>query len=32
MGEAGREHALEHYTVPAQADKLAAALREAEKK
>jgi hypothetical protein len=29
MGEAGRRHALEHYTVPQQADKLAAALREA---
>jgi glycosyltransferase involved in cell wall biosynthesis len=29
MGEAGRRHALEHYTVAAQADKLAAALREA---
>ena len=29
MGEAGRRHALEHYTVPAQADKLAQALREA---
>jgi glycosyltransferase involved in cell wall biosynthesis len=29
MGEAGRRHALAHYTVPAQADKLAAALREA---
>jgi glycosyltransferase involved in cell wall biosynthesis len=29
MGEAGRRHAIEHYTVPQQADKLAAALREA---
>jgi glycosyltransferase involved in cell wall biosynthesis len=29
MGAAGRRHALAHYTVPAQADKLAAALREA---
>jgi glycosyltransferase involved in cell wall biosynthesis len=29
MGEAGRRHALEHYTVGAQADKLAQALREA---
>jgi glycosyltransferase involved in cell wall biosynthesis len=29
MGEAGRRHALRHYTVPQQADKLAAALREA---
>lgn len=29
MGERGRRHALAHYTVPAQADKLAAALREA---
>ncbi|HEV2761900.1 MAG TPA: glycosyltransferase family 4 protein [Pyrinomonadaceae bacterium] len=29
MGHAGRRHALAHYTVPAQADKLAAALREA---
>jgi glycosyltransferase involved in cell wall biosynthesis len=29
MGEAGRLHALEHYTVAAQADKLARALREA---
>jgi glycosyltransferase involved in cell wall biosynthesis len=29
MGEAGRRHALEHYGVPAQADKLARALREA---
>lgn len=29
MGEAGRRHALQHYTVPQQADKLAAALREA---
>ncbi|MDT5060854.1 MAG: hypothetical protein QOH63_1313 [Acidobacteriota bacterium] len=29
MGEAGRRHALEHYTVAAQADKLAQALREA---
>jgi glycosyltransferase involved in cell wall biosynthesis len=29
MGEAGREHSLAHYTVSAQADKLAAALREA---
>lgn len=29
MGEAGRRHATEHYTVPAQADKLASALREA---
>lgn len=34
MGEAGRRHALEHYTVAAQADKLAEVLREvaAEKK
>jgi glycosyltransferase involved in cell wall biosynthesis len=29
MGEAGRRHATEHYTVPAQADKLAQALRQA---
>jgi glycosyltransferase involved in cell wall biosynthesis len=29
MGEAGRRHALEHYTVAAQADKLAEVLREA---
>lgn len=29
MGEAGRRHALLHYTVPAQAEKLARALREA---
>lgn len=29
MGDAGRAHALAHYTVPAQADKLAGALREA---
>lgn len=29
MGEAGRRHAVEHYNVPDQADKLAAALREA---
>ncbi|MBA2646497.1 MAG: glycosyltransferase [Pyrinomonadaceae bacterium] len=29
MGEAGRRHALQHYTVPAQAEKLARALREA---
>jgi glycosyltransferase involved in cell wall biosynthesis len=29
MGDAGRAHALAHYTVPAQADKLACALREA---
>ncbi|HEX8649802.1 MAG TPA: glycosyltransferase family 4 protein [Pyrinomonadaceae bacterium] len=29
MGKAGRDHALRHYTVPAQADKLAEALREA---
>ncbi|MGB7925643.1 MAG: glycosyltransferase family 4 protein [Pyrinomonadaceae bacterium] len=29
MGQAGRRHATEHYTVPAQADKLARALREA---
>jgi glycosyltransferase involved in cell wall biosynthesis len=29
MGAAGRLHALEHYTVAAQADKLAEALREA---
>ncbi|MCA1629190.1 MAG: glycosyltransferase family 4 protein [Acidobacteria bacterium] len=27
MGDAGRAHALAHYTVPAQADKLALALR-----
>jgi glycosyltransferase involved in cell wall biosynthesis len=31
MGTAGRAHALAHYTVPAQADTLAAALREAAK-
>jgi glycosyltransferase involved in cell wall biosynthesis len=31
MGEAGRRHALAHYTVPVQADKLARALREAAK-
>jgi len=29
MGEAGRLHAVEHYTVPIQADKLAQALRDA---
>jgi glycosyltransferase involved in cell wall biosynthesis len=29
MGEAGRRHALQHYTVPQQADKLATALHEA---
>lgn len=29
MGEAGRSHAIEHYGLEAQADKLAAALREA---
>lgn len=29
MGETGRRHATEHYTVPAQADKLAQALRRA---
>jgi glycosyltransferase involved in cell wall biosynthesis len=29
MGEAGRRHALDFYSVPAQADKLAAAMREA---
>ncbi len=29
MGSAGRRHAVEHYTVPIQADKLAQALREA---
>ena len=29
MGEAGREHALRHYTVPQQAEKLARALRDA---
>lgn len=29
MGAAGRIHALAHYSLPAQADKLAAALREA---
>jgi glycosyltransferase involved in cell wall biosynthesis len=29
MGEAGRRHALEHYGLAAQAEKLAAALREA---
>lgn len=29
MGAAGRRHALDHYTVAAQADKLAEALREA---
>lgn len=32
MGEAGRLHAVEHYTVPIQADKLAQALREAAKR
>jgi glycosyltransferase involved in cell wall biosynthesis len=32
MGAAGRRHVIEHYTLPAQADKLAAALREAAKK
>ncbi|HEY0077484.1 MAG TPA: glycosyltransferase [Pyrinomonadaceae bacterium] len=32
MGEAGRRHALEHYTVAAQADKLADALRQAASK
>jgi glycosyltransferase involved in cell wall biosynthesis len=32
MGEAGRRHATAHYTVPDQADKLAAALREAANK
>jgi glycosyltransferase involved in cell wall biosynthesis len=31
MGEAGRLHAVEHYTVPIQADKLAQALRDATK-
>jgi glycosyltransferase involved in cell wall biosynthesis len=29
MGEAGRKHALQHYTVPIQSDKLARVLREA---
>jgi len=29
MGAAGRSHVIEHYGLPAQADKLAAALREA---
>lgn len=29
MGEAGRRHATQYYTVPAQADKLALALRQA---
>jgi glycosyltransferase involved in cell wall biosynthesis len=29
MGDAGRTHALQYYTVPAQADKLAGVLREA---
>jgi glycosyltransferase involved in cell wall biosynthesis len=29
MGAAGREHATSHYSLPAQADKLTAALREA---
>jgi len=29
MGAAGRRHAIEHYNLPAQADKLAAALQEA---
>lgn len=29
MGDAGRAHALEHFTVPAQADRLARTLREA---
>ncbi len=29
MGAAGRQHALQHYALPAQADKLAAALRAA---
>ncbi len=29
MGAAGRRHVIEHYGLPAQADKLAAALREA---
>jgi glycosyltransferase involved in cell wall biosynthesis len=32
MGDAGRAHALAHYTVPAQADKLARVLREAANK
>jgi glycosyltransferase involved in cell wall biosynthesis len=31
MGHAGRKHALAHYTVPMQADKLAATLREAKR-
>jgi len=31
MGAAGRRHVVEHYELPAQADKLAAALREAAK-
>lgn len=31
MGEAGRRHVVEHYGLPAQADKLSAALREAAK-
>ena len=28
MGDAGRRHVLENYSLPAQADKLAAALRD----
>ncbi len=32
MGAAGRRHVTEHYALPAQADKLAAALREAAQK
>ena len=31
MGAAGRRHAVEHYELQAQADKLAEALREAAK-
>ena len=32
MGEAGRRHVVEHYGLPAQADKLSEALREAAKR
>ena len=32
MGEAGRRHGVEHYGLPAQADKLSEALREAAKR
>jgi glycosyltransferase involved in cell wall biosynthesis len=32
MGAAGRAHVVEHYSLPAQADKLATALREAARK